>query len=145
MALAQPGIEVVGLAELRRALRASGSGLTRELPKALRLAGKPPLDKARSLAGRTSSSPRSTGALQRSYKIRTAGTSAFLASSVPYGAGAEWGLYGKWAGFRKYPGVEAGGRGRFAWAAVLTEREAITAVLTRALEDLLRLQGWANE
>lgn len=143
--MTEPGITVDGLKEFRAALRASGSGLTRELPKALRLAGKPPLAETKALAGRTSVSPRSTGALQKSYKIRTSGTTAFVSSGVPYGAGAEWGVYGKWSGFRRYPpGPESAGRGRFAWKAVVEKRDEIAEVLYRALEDVIQVQGWAT-
>jgi phage gpG-like protein len=139
-----PGIEIEGLTEFRRACRLAGNGLSRQVGKALRLAGKPPLERARALAARTTSSPRSTGALMKSYKIRTSGSSAFLQSGVPYGAGAEWGLYGKWSGFRKYPGVEAGGRGRFAWKAVQDERDEIAEIITKALEHLIEIEGWAT-
>lgn len=139
-----PGIEVVGLREFRAALKSSESGLTRDLTAALKLAGKPPLDRVKALAGRTTSSARSTGELVKSYSIRASGTSAYLRSSVPYGAGAEWGVYGKWAGFRrKYPGPEAGGRGRFAWRAVLEQRDEIEHVLSRELENLITVNGWA--
>lgn len=141
---AAPGIEVEGLSQLRAACRASGSGLSRQIPKALRAAGRPPLERVKVLAGRTLTSPRSTGALMKSYKISTRGTSAYLQSGVPYGGGAEWGLYGKWSGFRKYPGIEAGGRGRFAWRAVQEERDAIADLITRALNDLIEIQGWAT-
>lgn len=140
-----PGIEVIGLQQFRRDLKAADAGLTRELSKALRAAGKPPLARVKVLAGRTSSGPRSTGQLARSYKIRVSGTAAYVASTVPYGAGAEWGVYGKWSGFRRrYPGPEPGGRGRFAWRAVLEEREGIEEVLTRSLRELLELNGWAR-
>lgn len=139
-----PGVTVEGLNEFRRALRASQTGLSRELPKAIRAAGKPPLERVKELAGRTTASPRSTGALMKSYRVRTAGAVGNLASSVPYAAGAEWGVYGKWSGFRKYPGVEAGGRGRFAWRAVLERRDAIESVITNELERLIELQGWAT-
>jgi hypothetical protein len=141
-----PGVEIEGLKEFRAALRASGTGLTRELSKAIRAAGKPPLARVKVLAGRTSSSPRSTGDLARSYKVRTAGASGYLQSGVPYGAGAEWGVYGKWSGFRrKYPGPEPGGRGRFAWRAVKESDDEIMAVITGELERLIEIQGWARE
>jgi len=137
-------VEVVGLREFRAACRASGSGLTRDLTRALRAAGKPPLSRVKVLAGRTSSSPRATGLLAKSYKIAAAGTSAYVKNSVPYAAGAEWGVYGKWAGFRRrYPGPEPGGRGRFAWRAVLEQREEIAEILTRELEAMIAIQGWA--
>jgi hypothetical protein len=138
------GIEVVGLNDLRRACRAAGGGLSRQVGKAIRTAGKSPLAKVRVYAGRTTSSSRSTGALLKSYKIRASGSSGYLQSTVPYGAGAEWGLYGKWSGFRKYPGIEPGGRGRFAWRAVYESRDEIVKIISTELEDVLRIQGWAN-
>jgi phage gpG-like protein len=141
---AASGIEVVGLKELRAACRSVNSALPREVTKALRAAGVPALAKVRGYAQATTGGSRSTGNLLKSYKIRTAGASASVASGVPYGAGAEWGLKGKWSGFRKYPGPEPGGRGRFAWRGVLESRDEISAVLSRELEELIRIQGWAN-
>lgn len=139
------GIEVVGLQQFRRDLKLAQTGLTRELSSALKKAGAPPLGRVKVLAGRTSRSPRSTGLLQKSYKVSVRGTAAYLKSSVPYAAGAEWGVYGKWAGFRlRYPGPEPGGRGRFAWRAVLEEREGIAEVLDRELRQLIELNGWAT-
>lgn len=143
--MAGSGVEVVGLAQFRRDLKAAGDGLTRELPKALRKAGAPPLARVKVLAGRTQRSARSKGSLTKGYRITASGTAAYLKSSVPYAAGAEWGVYGKWAGFRlRYPGPEPGGRGRFAWRAVLEERDGIAEVLDRELRQLIELNGWAT-
>lgn len=139
------GVTVDGLDEFRRALRASGTGLTRELSKGIRAAGKPPLAKAKSYAGAINS-PRSEGHLAKSYRVSARGTSGHLLSKVPYGAGADWGVYGKWSGFRRYPpGPESAGRGRFVWRAVMDTDREIEEVLTRAIEHLLTIQGWASE
>jgi len=116
----------------------------KELTKALKAAGVPPLSAVKHYAAATQASPRSTGALAASYKLGTSGASAFLRSRVPYAAGAEWGTKGKWAGFRKYPGTEADGRGRFAWRAVYEQRDAIAAIITKNLEDLIEVHGWAR-
>lgn len=145
MATLNGGIEIEGLTAFRKALRTSGTEMPRRLTAALKLAGRPPLEAVARYAGQTSTGPRSTGALARSYKIGTAGSSAHLRSTVPYAAGAEWGMGGKWSGFRrKYPGIEPGPKGRFAWRAVVEQRDEITAIITEELGELISAQGWAR-
>ncbi len=139
--MAGPAIEIENLAAFRRALRISETGTARQLSAAIRKAGRPILERAGEVA------PHVTGELARSYRLRVAGTSGRIFSAAPYGAGAEWGLHGKWAGFRKYQGFGTGasvGRGRFAWRAVVERQRQIIAVLSEGLEQIIKIQGWAR-
>lgn len=128
---------VEGLAEFRRALRAAESGLSgRDLAKAIKAGGEPALREASALAP-----VGPTGGLSKGYKVRTRGNTGYLTSRVPYAAGADWGLHGKWSGFTKY-----GPQGeRFAGRAVDTKADEIGEAMSEALRDLLTLAGWAKD
>lgn len=142
------GIEVENLAEFRRALKDTSTKLPRELTKALKAAGKPPLDRVKQLApvsrgGKSSANPYPPGSLRAGYVVRAAGSAASITNKVPYAGGADWGRFGKWEGFSRYPGPE-GGLGRFAWRAVSESEERIAELMTEYLEPLLELEGWAR-
>ncbi|HXF72684.1 MAG TPA: hypothetical protein VNO79_08775 [Actinomycetota bacterium] len=137
------GVEIENLGEFRRALRRAQDGAPRQLSAAIRRAGRPLLERAAEVAPRGPS-----GKLKRSYRLRVSGTSGRVFSAVPYGAGAEWGLHGKWKGFRRYPAFGTGaarGRGRFAWRAVVERKEEIVAVISEELRQIITIQGWAKE
>ncbi len=143
------GIEIENLRAFRRDLRASEAGTSREMTTALREAGRPVLERVRQVAavGRRPKDPH-PGLLRRSYSIRTAGSSAFLGNKAPYAAGAEWGLHGKWKGFRKYPAFGTGGsrgRGRFAWRAVVERQDQVQEIVTERLREVIQIHGWARE
>lgn len=144
--MTQGGIVIENLAAFRRDLKAAVDASPRELTTALREAGGPVLDRVKQVAavGRAPADEH-PGLLRGSYRIRVRSTSAFLSSTAPYAGGAEWGLRGKWKGFRKYPGAEAGGRGRFAWRAVLERQDEIAEIMSERLRDLITLHGWARE
>jgi len=126
-------VTIENLAEFRRALREAVDASPRELAAGLRKAGVPIIAQAR---GRV---PHVTGRLASSYVVAIRGSDAWVRSKVPYGAGAEWGLGGHWAGFRRY-----GGRGRFVARALDDEAEQVFTILTAALNDLIDLHGWAS-
>lgn len=132
------GIEIENLATFRKALRLAEDATPRELSKAIRTAGAPIVKRAGQLA------PHVTGELARSYTVRASGTTGKLFSKAPYGSGAEWGLHGKWRGFRRYRGVGTGGRGRFALRAVMEREDETAAIITEELRDILELHGWAR-
>jgi hypothetical protein len=134
-----PAVTIANLNEFRRALKKSQTGAEKELRHGLKSAGEPVIAAARRYA------PVRSGALSAGYSIRTAGVSAMVANRQPYAAGAEWGTRGKWEGFNKYPGIESNDTGRFAWRAVMEEREEIAARVSAALREIITLQGWASE
>ena len=147
--MSEVGIEIENLAAFRRDLKAAADASPRELSAALREAGKPVLERVKQVAavGRPPKD-KHPGLLRGSYRIRVRTTSAFLASTAPYGAGAEWGLHGNWKGFRKYPAYGTGraaGRGRFAWRAVVEKEDEIFEVMTKRLQDIITIHGWARE
>lgn len=135
--MTEAGVEIVNLRSFQRALRASEAGATRELSRAIRAAGRPIVERARVLA------PRRTGLLASAYAIRASGTTGNVINRAPYGAGAEWGLHGKWKGFRRYRGVQ-GGRGRFAARAVEERRDEIVRIMTDELREIITISGWAG-
>jgi hypothetical protein len=134
------GIElrIENLKEFRLALKAADVKLPRELAAALRKAGEPPVERARQLAPRGP-----TGRLAGGFKVSTSGAAASIVNKVEYAGGAEWGRFGKWSGFARYPGPE-GGVGRFAWRAVLEREEEIADTLYEELADLIGLYGFAR-
>ncbi len=135
------GIEITNLRAFRTQLRRAEDATPRELSAAIRKAGAPVVERAAQLA------PRRTGDLSKSYRIRTSGTTGQIYSSVPYGPGAEWGLHGKWRGFRRYPAFGTGaatGRGRFAWRAVVERQEEIAQTIADELREIVELHGWAR-
>lgn len=135
------GIEITNLAAFRSALRRAQDATPRELSKAIRKAGQPIVKRAAEVA------PHRSGALARSYTLRASGTSGRIFSRVPYGVGAEWGLHGKWKGFRRYRAFGTGasrGRGRFAWRAVVEREEEIAQIITEEIREILTIHGWAR-
>lgn len=134
-------VKIVNLPQFRAAIRASISGTTRELSAAIREAGRPVLERARQVAAKR------TGRLAGSYYIKATTTQGSIMSRVAYGAGAEWGLHGKWSGFRRYPAFGTGaaaGRGRFAWRALVERGEEVRDLMYERLEDIVRIHGWAS-
>lgn len=127
----QPQVVIVGLNEFRAALKAAQGTYPRQLTKALKLAGVPVIAK---IAARV---PYDSGTLAGSYRASVRGTRASITSRAPYGAGAEWGRYGKWSGFMRY-----GEPGRFAWRAVQESEEEIAAVMYAELKNVIEAYGW---
>lgn len=121
---------VAGLTELRAALKAAQGRAPRELTKALKRVGEPVVRAAAAAA------PYRSGTLSRSYATSVRGSTASIVSKAPYGAGAEWGKFGKWRGFMRY-----GGPGRFAWRALEADTE-LPERLTHELSDVLSANGW---
>lgn len=127
-------VSITNLAEFRRDLKAASSSMPRELTKALRLAGIPVAEEAKSLA------PVRSGALAGGYKVQVSGTIGRIISSVPYAGGAEWGQRGKWKGFMRYGAAGA----RFAGRAIDDQADRILADVARGLQDIISLHGWAR-
>ena len=147
--MTEPGIVIENLAKFRRDLKAAADASPRELSAALREAGKPVLERVKQVAavGRPPAD-KHPGLLRSSYRIRVRSTSAFLMSTAPYGTGAEWGLHGKWKGFRKYPAFGTGrsaGRGRFAWRALVEKQDEIVEIMNERLQEIITIHGWARE
>jgi hypothetical protein len=135
----EPTIVIEGLSEFRAALRAAEEATPRELTAALKAAGLPIVQRAAYFA------PKRTGQLAASYKASATGTRAQIVSKVPYGAGAEWGTHGKWAGFKKYRGApDSGDRGRFVWRALLELSDEVMDDIANRLEEILTIHGWAT-
>jgi hypothetical protein len=133
-------VEIENLKAYRKALNDAEDRTPRELTGALKAAGTPILAKAREHA------PSVTGFLQRSYKLSVSGTTANVVNRAPYAGGAEWGRFGKWAGFARYPGApgESGGLGRFAWRAVVETQDPVVELIQRGLEEVVTVDGWAT-
>jgi hypothetical protein len=144
--VAVAGVRVKGLRELRRDLKASRAALPRQLTVALRKVGIPVAAEAASYApvGRRKADTHK-GMLRGGYRVSVRAARGAIVNRAPFAAGAEWGMRGKWKGFRRYPAPAPGGRGRFAWRAVWEEREAITNGIADALKDVLTAQGWFHK
>jgi hypothetical protein len=143
------GVKIVGLDAFRADLKAASKAGPRALTKGLRAAGKPVLERTRFLAPITTrkvyASGPHPGELKASYRIRIRGTQASIISTAPFGAGAEWGVHGRWRGFLRYPGAaDDPTRGRFAWRAVLENRERIAAAVDAAMDEIETIYGWAH-
>lgn len=126
-------VKVVNLKLFLRDLRAAEDASPRELSKAIRAAGRSPLERVRQLA------PSRSGRLRSGYSVRAAGAIGRFVNLQPYGAGAEWGVHGKWSGFMRY-----GPRGRFAWRAVQERAEEIAQDITEGLKEIIEILGWAR-
>lgn len=126
-------IEVVGLKEFRAALRAVGKEATKELSKGIRKAGDP------LVAAASRDAPRVSGALAGGYKVAVRTTTGSIVSKVPYAGGAEWGTRGKWRGFFRY-----GSTPRFAGKALVDNADEVQDTLTRELENIITIYGWAR-
>ncbi len=83
--MAGPKVHVVGLKQLRSALRAIDTSLPREINAALREAVQPIASDARSAA------PHLTGALARSVRAGATARGAFIAARAPYSGIHEFG------------------------------------------------------
>lgn len=129
------GIEITNLALFRAGLKAAVAGSPAQLTAAIRKAGQPIVLRAQMLAQAASD----TGAHARGFSVRVSTTTGKLYNREPYGAGAEWGLLGHWAGFRRY-----GPRGRFAWRAMEESEDAVARIITAELQELLTINGWAR-
>lgn len=125
------GVEIDGLKEFRRELRRAEQASPRDLTKAIRAAGKPPLERARALT------PVRSGDLRAGWRVRASGSTGSLANVEPYAGGVVWGKRGKWKGFRKY-----GGTPRFAGQAIDDTADEIQEIITRNLEEILTAYGW---
>lgn len=126
-------VAIQGLKEFRAQLKAAIDATPRELTKAIRAAGKPAIVRAAALAAKR------TGALAASYKVQATGTTGKILNTQPYGAGAEWGQFGKWKGFLKY-----GGPGRFAARAVEEKADEIAEIIEDELTEIVTIHGWAR-
>ncbi len=132
--MASPGIYIANLAQFRAALRAAEAASIKELTIALKAAGTPLTARSSSLA------PRVSGDLSGGYKVSVRATSGYIVNKVPYAAGAEWGQNGKWSGFRKYGASGS----RFAARALDEEAELVEQIITKGLNDILTIHGWAD-
>jgi hypothetical protein len=136
------GVEVTNLRKFLYAVGQSDKQIKRDLYRGLARAGRIASERASQVA------PVRTGRLAAGYYVRVRGSSGDILNRQPYAAGAEWGLHGKWKGFRRYPAFGTGasrGRGRFAWRAVVEKREEIRDAVTRELQRAIELLGWAEK
>lgn len=132
--MAEGMIVVHGLTEFRAAARTALGRAPRQLTGALRAAGQPVIQRARS------SMPHRTGLLAGSLKVSVRSTTGAVVSSAPYAGGAEWGSRGKWAGWVRRHGASP----RFVWPAVESEQDEIIRILDDGLKDLITIMGWAR-
>lgn len=132
-------IIVHGQAEFNAALKQAQRDAFVSAQKGLRDAGKIVLERTRGNAPVGSGRDAHPGRLRSSYRVSVRGLYGQIVSSAPYAAGAEWGMRGKWKGFRKY-----GELGRFAWKAVNESAASIADTITEALRDVINLGGWAR-
>ncbi|MGQ0669181.1 MAG: hypothetical protein ACT4PO_05855 [Actinomycetota bacterium] len=127
------GIVVVGLAEFRTAVRRAAAISPRAISTGLKKAGVPILAQARANA------PKLTGALAASYSTAVRGPRADIISRAPYGGGAEWGRFGKWAGFARYGDIP-----RFVWPAIEQRETEAALILEHELREVITIMGWAR-
>jgi hypothetical protein len=120
---------IEGLAEFRLALKAAAGKAPSALNKGLKRAGDPILARAAAAV------PHKTGALAAGFRTAVVGPRADIISRVPYAGGAEWGRFGKWAGF-------GGGSPRFVWPAIEAEQEQITNTVYEELRQVAEAFGW---
>lgn len=124
-------VVIEGLTGLRRSLREAQGRAPRELTAALKRAGEPIISEA------SSRMPRRSGALAGSLTVQVRGTSASIISRVPYGGGAEWGRFGKWAGFARY-----GSPPRFVSPALEAKADEVVRLIAEQLEEIVTVEGW---
>lgn len=128
-------VRITNLREFRRDLRQAIDATPRELSNALKRAGDPIVKRAGQLA------PRRSGRLAKSYRARARGTTGFITSLAPYGAGAEWGVQGRWRGFARH-----GARGsRFAGRAIDEKADEMLELVFEEIEEIVTIHGWAEE
>lgn len=128
-----PPVYVQGLTEFRNALKQVSSAAPRELAKGIKAAGEPLKQ------GAAAKVPRRTGQLAGGYAIQVRATTGAVINKVAYAGGAEWGRRGKWAGFDRY-----GAAPRFAGAVLQDRAGEIQDALTRELDEILTIMGWAH-
>ncbi len=135
------GVEMPNLPRFMRALREADREIRSEMYRGIVRAARPVVERASQLA------PVRTGRLAAGYYARARSSGGEILNRMPYAAGAEWGLHGKWKGFRRYPAFGTGasaGRGRFAWRAVLEKREEVLRLITEEMQRVIELMGWAE-
>jgi hypothetical protein len=124
-------VRIEGLTAFRAALARAAGSYPKELTSALSAAGAPIVSAASAKA------PHVTGTLAASYATSVRGLRGRIISRAPYGAGAEWGLRGKWAGFQKY-----GPTPRFAGAAIDEKADEVAELIYEKLFDIVSAYGW---
>lgn len=134
-------VYIENLSALRGAIRLATGNADRTLTAALKAAGAPAVRFAGEIAP-VGDRPDDLhqGQLAASYGVSARGSVGRLTSSAPYGAGAEWGQHGKWAGFVQYgpPGLRIAGR------AVAEKAEEIYALLSAGINPIAEIYGWAT-
>jgi hypothetical protein len=128
-------VEVVGLKQFRADLKRAGSEGPRALAKAIKAGGEPVLEATKVKAQRASR----TGHLAGSYGIKVRTTTGSITSKADYAAGADWGKRGRWRGFFRY-----GQPPRFAGAALTENAERVQDIITKGLDDIVTVYGWAK-
>lgn len=123
-------VTVEGINEFRAAVRKAAGAAPKEIPLALKRAGVPIVAQA------AANAPHRSGRLAGGYKVAVKGTTASIVSSVPYAGGAEWGQFGKWAGFEGAPP-------RYVWPAVESQEEIVELIVENELRDIIGIYGWA--
>lgn len=135
------GVEMPNLRRFLSAVSAADRQVRSEMYRGIVRAARPVVERASQLA------PVRTGRLAAGYYARARGAQGEIVNRMPYAAGAEWGLHGKWKGFTKYPAFGTGapaGRGRFAWRAVLEKRQEVQEAITAEMQRVIELMGWAE-
>lgn len=127
------GVEVEGLAELRRDIKRAITGTPSELRQAIKEAGAPILAAVRPITAHKS------GRLAGGWRITAGATSGTLTNRVPYVGGAVWGKRGRWQGFARY-----GQPPRFGPEAIERAAPEIQAILSRHLATIVTFYGWGS-
>lgn len=122
-------IAIEGLTQFRAALRAAQVEYPKLLTLGLKKASLPILARVHA------SVPTVTGRLAGSYKASVRGPRGYIVSSAPYAGGAEWGRFGKWAGFRGTPP-------RYVWPAVESLQDRTAMVVLEELRRVVEANGW---
>lgn len=130
-------VEMTNLRRFMLSLRQADRSIRSEMYRGIVRAGRPVAQRASELA------PVRTGRLASGYYARARMGSGEVLNRMPYGAGAEWGLHGKWRGFRRYPAA-AGERGRFAWRALVEKQDEVRDIITAEMQRVIELMGWAE-
>lgn len=129
MAGRDPSVKILvkGLADVSRALKAAPADVRRELPKAIRRAVEPARADARS---RT---PRDSGSLAGSIRIRASQRGALLGSSKPYAGVLEFAHKGRYGSLSEKWGPPA----RFIIPAIEAQASRIEATVGDAIQGVL--------
>lgn len=84
--------------------------------------------------------PEITGTLAGGYEVRGTAGRYWVTNEVPYAAGAEFGVHGKWRGF-----ASAGPRAeRFLFAAKRMLEEEMGADIRREIDRIMEANGWLS-